>query len=186
MRKPFSFEVQVLDDRNQLRRFRSSNYQSKTRISNFSSNLPLALNCGWNQIVLNLADFTNKAYQTNYMETVRITVNANCRLKNIYFCDRIYSEEETPTNFKFSTLDRKVSSPSASKINLKRASRPKVTPISRTTMPVIESEIKIEPPEVKFEGNGDEFSRDDGFRPTSPVTVIDTIKTEPVFEDDWD
>lgn len=42
VRKMFSFEVQIIDDKNQLRRFRSSNYQSKTHVSNFSTSMPLA------------------------------------------------------------------------------------------------------------------------------------------------
>lgn len=42
LRKSFSFEVQILDDKNQLRRFRSSNYQSSTRVSNFATSMPLA------------------------------------------------------------------------------------------------------------------------------------------------
>ena len=105
LNKQFSFEVQILDDRNQLRRFRFSNFQKKTRISNFTTNLPLALNCGWNQIQMNLVDFTRRAYGTNYMETVRITVHANCRLRNIYFSDRLYTDEEKPVAFKFMGKD---------------------------------------------------------------------------------
>lgn len=99
--KYFSFEIQVLDDQKQLRRFRSSNYQSQTRMSNFATHMPLALSCGWNQVQLNLADFTRRAYGTNYMETVRITIHANCRLRNIYFSDRLYSDSEKPAAFKF-------------------------------------------------------------------------------------
>lgn len=106
LRKMFSFEVQILDDKNQLHRFRSSNYQSKTSVSNFSTLMPLALNCGWNQVQLNLADFTRRAYGTNYMETVRITINANCRLRNVYFSDRLYTDEEKPMAFKFTAPQR--------------------------------------------------------------------------------
>lgn len=101
LNKLFSFEIQILDDRNQLRRFRSSNYQSQTRITNFMVSMPLALNCGWNQVQLNLADFTRRAYGTNYIETVRVTVNANCRLRNIYFSDRLYTDDEKPQAYKF-------------------------------------------------------------------------------------
>jgi Protein of unknown function (DUF667) len=99
--KNFSFEVQILDDKNQLRRFRSSNYQSQIRMSNFATSMPLCLDGGWNQIQLNLADFTQRAYGTCYMETVRITVNANCRLRHVYFSDRLYTEDEKPVAFKF-------------------------------------------------------------------------------------
>lgn len=49
---------------------------------------------------MNLADFTRRAYGTNYMETVRITINANCRLRNVYFSDRLYADEEKPASFK--------------------------------------------------------------------------------------
>lgn len=55
---------------------------------------------GWNQIQLNLADFTRRAYGTNYVETLRVQVHANCRLRRIYFSDRLYSEEELPPEFK--------------------------------------------------------------------------------------
>ena len=101
LRKFFSFEVQILDDKNQLRRFRASNYQSKTNVSTFTTTMPLALNCGWNQIQLNLADFTRRAYGSNYIETVRISIHANCRIRNVYFSDRLYTDEEKPLAYKF-------------------------------------------------------------------------------------
>ena len=62
--------------------------------------MPLRMDEGWNQIQLNLADFTKRAYGTNYMETLRVQVHANCRLRRIYFSDRLYSEEELPPEFK--------------------------------------------------------------------------------------
>lgn len=101
LRKFFSFEVQILDDKNQLRRFRASNYQSKTNVTTFTTTMPLALNCGWNQIQLNLADFTRRAYGSNYVETVRISIHANCRIRNVYFSDRLYTDEEKPLAYKF-------------------------------------------------------------------------------------
>lgn len=101
LRKFFSFEIQILDDKNQLRRFRASNYQSKTSVTTFTTTMPLALNCGWNQIQLNLADFTRRAYGTNYVETVRISIHANCRIRNVYFSDRLYTDEEKPVAYKF-------------------------------------------------------------------------------------
>jgi len=62
--------------------------------------MPLRMDEGWNQIQLNLADFTRRAYGTNYVETLRVQVHANCRLRRIYFSDRLYSEEELPPEFK--------------------------------------------------------------------------------------
>ncbi|XP_058123535.1 cilia- and flagella-associated protein 20-like [Anopheles ziemanni] len=100
LRKFFSFEVQVLDDRQSLRRFRFSNFQSGTRVDIFSSSIPLSLSPNWNEIQLNLVDFTRRAYGTNYVETVRIQVHANVRIKRIYFCDRLYKIEEQPSEFR--------------------------------------------------------------------------------------
>nr|CAD7596024.1 unnamed protein product [Timema genevievae] len=58
MNRYFTFEIQVVDDKDMRRRFRVSNYQSTTRI------------------------------------------HANCRIRRIYFSDRLYSEDELPADFK--------------------------------------------------------------------------------------
>ena len=60
-------EFQVLDDKNVRRRFRASNYQSTTRVKPFICTMPMRLDDGWNQIQFNLADFTRRAYGTNYV-----------------------------------------------------------------------------------------------------------------------
>ncbi|KAK2958596.1 putative Cilia- and flagella-associated protein 20 [Blattamonas nauphoetae] len=100
MKKYFSFEVQVLDDKNIKRRFRASNYQSATRVKEFICTMPMNLDAGWNQIQFNLSDFTRRAYGTNYLETLRVQIHCNCRIRRIYFSDRLYSEEELPAEFK--------------------------------------------------------------------------------------
>ncbi|XVF54543.1 hypothetical protein PTKIN_Ptkin05aG0189300 [Pterospermum kingtungense] len=100
LKKYFTFEIQILDDKNVRRRFRSSNFQAVTRVKPYICTMPLRLDDGWNQIQLNLADYTRKAYGTNYVETLRVQVHANCRLRRIYFSDRLYSEEELPPEFK--------------------------------------------------------------------------------------
>lgn len=74
--------------------------QAVTRVKPYICTMPLRLDDGWNQIQLNLADFTRRAYGTNYVETLRVQVHANCRLRRIYFSDRLYSEEELPPEFK--------------------------------------------------------------------------------------
>lgn len=100
LKKYFTFEVQVLDDKNVKRRFRASNYQSTTRVKPFICTMPMRLDEGWNQIQFNLSDFTRRAYGTNYVETLRVQIHANCRIRRIYFSDRLYSEEELPPEFK--------------------------------------------------------------------------------------
>lgn len=89
LKKYFSFEVQVLDDQGVKRRFRASNYQSTTKVKPFICTMPMKLDDAWNQIQFNLADFTRRAYGTNYVETLRITVHANCRIRRIYFSGKL-------------------------------------------------------------------------------------------------
>ncbi|KAJ1622341.1 Cilia/flagella-associated protein 20/WDR90/C3orf67 [Pavlovales sp. CCMP2436] len=100
LKKYFTFEVMVLDDKGVKRRFRASNYQSTTRVKPFICTMPMRLDEGWNQIQFNLSDFTRRAYGTNYIETLRVQIHANCRVRRIYFSDRLYSEEELPPEFK--------------------------------------------------------------------------------------
>jgi hypothetical protein len=100
LNKYFTFEVQVLDDKNVKRRFRASTFQSTTRVKPFICTMPMRLDEGWNQIQFNLSDFTRRAYGTNYVETLRVQIHANCRIRRIYFSDRLYSEEELPPEFK--------------------------------------------------------------------------------------
>jgi len=100
LKKYFTFEVMVLDDKNINRRFRASNYQSTTRVKPFICTMPMRLDDGWNQIQFNLSDFTRRAYGTNYIETLRVQIHANCRIRRIYFSDRLYSEDELPPEFK--------------------------------------------------------------------------------------
>ena len=100
LQKYFSFEVTILDDDNVKRRFRASNYQRATRVKPFMCTMPLKMEQGWNCIRINLADFTRSAYGTNYMETLKVQVHANCRIRRVYFCDKMYAEEELPEDFK--------------------------------------------------------------------------------------
>lgn len=96
----FSFEVQVLDSKNTKRRFRASTFQSSTRVKPFICTLPMQMDKGWNQIQFNLADFTKQAYQTDYVETLHLQIHANCRLRRVFFSDKLYMDEELPADFK--------------------------------------------------------------------------------------
>lgn len=100
LKRYFSFEITILDDKNMRRRFRISNFQSTTKIKPFCTTMPIGLSGGWNQIQFNLADFTKRAYGTQFQETLRVQVHANARLRRIYFCERLYNEEELPQDYK--------------------------------------------------------------------------------------
>lgn len=100
LQKYCTFEIEVRDHENQLRRFQASTFQPHTRTSLSITQMPLRLEPGWNKIEINLADFTHRAYGTRYIETVRVRINANVRLRRIYFSDQLYSEEEKPRDYR--------------------------------------------------------------------------------------
>mmetsp|Transcript_72157 Transcript_72157/g.169097 ORF Transcript_72157/g.169097 Transcript_72157/m.169097 type:complete len:289 (+) Transcript_72157:63-929(+) len=106
LHKYFCFEVEVLDDTGRKRRFKTSTFNSGTKVGPFNCSMPLRLDEGWNQVMFNLADFTQRAYGTNYVETCRITINANCRLRRIFFMDRLYASEELPKDFRLEVRDK--------------------------------------------------------------------------------
>ena len=60
----------------------------------------MRLDEGWNQIQFNLGDFTSRAYNTVYIETLRVQIHASCRIRRIFFSSRLYEEEELPPQFK--------------------------------------------------------------------------------------
>ncbi|KAL6041767.1 Cilia- and flagella-associated protein 20 [Balamuthia mandrillaris] len=100
MNRYFSFEVEVMDDKNFRRRLRASNYQSKARVKPYICTMPLKLADGWNLIQINLEELTRKAYGSSYVETLRVQMHANCRLRRISFAERLYSEDDLPPEFK--------------------------------------------------------------------------------------
>lgn len=109
LNKYFTFEVQVLDDKNVKRRFRASTFQSTTRVKPFICTMPMRLDEGWNQIQFNLSDFTRRAYNTNYVETLRVQIHANCRIRRIYFSDRLYSQRKNSRlSSSYSSLSREI------------------------------------------------------------------------------
>ncbi|CAG9853825.1 unnamed protein product [Phyllotreta striolata] len=100
MKKYFTFEIQILDDKEMHRRFRVSNFQSSTKVKPFCTTMPIGLSSGWNQVQFNLADFTKRAYGSTYVETMRVQVHANVRIRRLYFTDTLYTDEELPNEFK--------------------------------------------------------------------------------------
>ena len=79
--------------------------------------MPMKLDEGWNQIQFNLSDFTRRAYGTNYIETLRISIHANCRIRRVYFSERLYNEEDLPDDFKlFAPQNVKGAGPSRGKL----------------------------------------------------------------------
>ncbi|KAI8101689.1 hypothetical protein M9434_006756 [Picochlorum sp. BPE23] len=100
MEQPCSFEVQVLDSKNERRRFRASTFQKKVKTNEAITAMPLKLSPGWNHVQFNLDEFLHTWYSTRYKETVQIQVHATCRLRRIYFTDVARPESDLPPEFR--------------------------------------------------------------------------------------
>lgn len=91
---------QILDNENFRRRLRASNYQTATRVSTYMCTMPLCMNDGWCQVQFNLSQFTERVFNTTYVETVRVQVHANCRLRRVYFSDQLYTDQQLPNEYR--------------------------------------------------------------------------------------
>ncbi|CAK1552941.1 unnamed protein product [Leptosia nina] len=100
LKKYFSFEVTILDETGTRRRFRVSNFQSTTQILPLCTVMPIGLSDGWNQIQFNLAEFTRRAYKKQFVEVQKLKINANIRLRRVYFTERLIPEDELPAEYK--------------------------------------------------------------------------------------
>lgn len=130
--------LQIQDDQRFMRRFRVSNFQSKTSVKPFCTAMPMGMSPGWNQIQFNLADFTRRAYGSNYLETVSLQVHANVRIRRVYFTDKLYTEAELPNDYKLLGKPK----------DLKKEKQFKAPPTARPPSPLntgrVESKTKIE------------------------------------------
>lgn len=115
----FSIEFDVLDNKGYHRRIRACTYTSRTRQKQglLASTtlgtkkaaidpqavytLPLKLDQGWNSVAINLGQLTKQCFGTDYLETQRVTVKGSrCRLRRIFYTDKVYSEEELPREYR--------------------------------------------------------------------------------------
>lgn len=100
LKKYFSFEVTILDDTGTRRRFRVSNFQSTTQIHPLCTVMPIGLAADWNQIQFNLAEFTRRAYNKQFVEVQKLKINANIRLRRVYFTERLIHMDDLPADYK--------------------------------------------------------------------------------------
>lgn len=124
MNKPFTFEVTIIDGNGVRRRIRVSTFQSKTQIQPLSASMPIALHAGWNKVQVNLAEYTSRSFHTQFAEVANVKVNANIRLRRIYFCESLLSEDELPHDYRLykpaPTVIKKVRTKEEDKENKKK------------------------------------------------------------------
>ncbi|KAL7065427.1 hypothetical protein AAHC03_05678 [Spirometra sp. Aus1] len=104
MNRFFSFEIETVDFSGFHRRFRASNFTKNTLIRQFCTKMPLFLHPGWNTVVFDLNRLMEYCYKQRLLEVTRVRINANCRLRRVYFCDRAYSDDEIPKDYRIQVL----------------------------------------------------------------------------------
>ena len=98
--KYFEFSVTIIDDKKIERTFKATNFQTLTRVKGNFCSMPMRLEDGWNQVHINLDDFTKKAFGSTYKETKRVQIHGNCRLRRIYFTIFPVDYKKIPPEYK--------------------------------------------------------------------------------------
>ncbi|CAG03699.1 unnamed protein product, partial [Tetraodon nigroviridis] len=96
----FTFEITVIDDKNIQRRIILTTFTKKMKPMMYSGFVPLKLSTFWDHININLTTVTNEIFGAKYVETVKIKIHPNCRIRRVYFTDRLYSQRELPSDYK--------------------------------------------------------------------------------------
>ncbi|XP_050352189.1 cilia- and flagella-associated protein 20-like [Nymphalis io] len=188
LKRYFSFEITIIDDKNMRRRFRISNFQSTTKIKPFCTSMPIGLSGGWNQIQFNLADFTRRAYGTQFIEALRVQVHANARLRRIYFSERLYTEEELPQDYKlYLPLEKKSKKAKQEKKEEQTAtkipSQPPVkeAPVAVVAEPPVESKVSaatITPLDARPGEEKDVAVHSESVEDITPETVVVEVSSK--------
>jgi hypothetical protein len=91
-----SIEIEVMDDRNELRRFQASNWLPKASILEQMCLIPLQLASEWNLVTLDLQSLCNKVYGSNFACLNRVRIHGTCRIRRIFVSEKFVSESELP------------------------------------------------------------------------------------------
>ncbi|EDW25502.1 GL26630 [Drosophila persimilis] len=179
MHKYFCFEVKIQDDQRFMRRFRVSNFQSKTSVKPFCTAMPMGMSPGWNQIQFNLADFTRRAYGSNYLETVSLQIHANVRIRRVYFADKLYTEAELPNDYRLMGKPKDLKKPEK---------QFKVPPTARPPSPLNtargEGPVKAPQPEAPVQESEPEAAPELKKAPSPTVSVgVVSAAPEPAAEE---
>ena len=75
--------TQIVDSEGKERRLRGSTLERELKVQEEECTLPLHFTDGWNQVQIDLIDFTQRCFGTDYKETRCIKVSSNCQLHRV-------------------------------------------------------------------------------------------------------
>lgn len=125
------FDFQVTDEKNFRRQIILTTFRKEMKTMVYVTCVPLTLSASWEHFIINLAYVTKMVFGTKYKETVKIQVSvgrfhrqnpseaslppspplqihANCRIRRVYFTDRVYSYKELPSEYKLKIVGESV------------------------------------------------------------------------------
>lgn len=129
----------MTDDKKIQRRILQTTFRKEMKAMVYVVCVPLILAASWEHININLAELTNELFGTKYVETVKVQVSAsasagkgsivhtyllhlhsriffrqihaNCRIRRVYFTNRIYADKDLPKAFKVNVVEESKATP---------------------------------------------------------------------------
>ena len=92
----FSIKVTVVDDTRVRREFKVSNHISKVRIEPNHSDIPMCPKPGWQMNQIDLQEFCQKCYGTNYSYVQEVVFEGGIKLYRAFTSEKEYSDAELP------------------------------------------------------------------------------------------
>ncbi len=85
----FGLEVDFEDTRGDAFTLQSTNAQSVARLRPGFASVPMELLEGWNRVDLDLRYLASALFKRTYRRCLRVRIFANCRLRRVFFSDRV-------------------------------------------------------------------------------------------------
>ncbi|XP_035701446.1 uncharacterized protein LOC118433548 [Folsomia candida] len=82
-----------------VRKIIARNFRSRTVITDNLLKVHFKLRSSWNNAYLNLEELVRDAWGDNYLVTKMVKINANTRVRRVYFSDQVYGVEDLPKEF---------------------------------------------------------------------------------------
>jgi len=92
----FSIKITIVDDTRVQREFKVSNHISKVRIVPTHSDIPMCPQSGWQMSQIDLQEFCQKCYGTNYSYVQEVVFEGGIKIYRAFMSEKEYSDAELP------------------------------------------------------------------------------------------
>ncbi|ODN04101.1 Cilia- and flagella-associated protein 20 [Orchesella cincta] len=95
-----SVEFTALDSLGFSRKICAKNFKSRCVIGELNCEIPMRLSPTWNYASVNLDETLRNAFGTKLVSVQRIKINANVRVRRVYFSEEIFGYKRLPQEFR--------------------------------------------------------------------------------------